>query len=65
MSGGPNCELFQAAKKVLKRAPELSDQQVLAARGQPERLLAWGDGPGTPLYTVAQARRDVEAGDRA
>jgi hypothetical protein len=58
-------DLFIRARQVIRRMPELSDQQVLAACGEPERVLAWGDGPGTPLGTVKQARRDVGAGDLA
>lgn len=65
MTGGPNYELFQAAKRVLRQVPELSDVQVVAACGLSERALAWGDGPGTPLDVVRQARRDLEAGDLA
>jgi len=65
MSGGPAYDLFVRARQVLKRQPGLSDAEVFAALGLPERIRALGDGPGSLLDVVRQARRDVEAGDLA
>ncbi|GEM_PF-3786661 len=55
---GEQYRLFQAAKKALRRDPELTDEQVAEAIGIPARVISLG---GRELDTVRQARSDVAA----
>ena len=55
---GERYRLFQAAKKALRCDPELTDEQVAAEIGIPERIIAIG---GRELDTIREARRDVQA----
>ena len=65
MSGSTMSDLFLQAKKLLRTMPGLSDQQVLASLGFSKSVVGWGYAPGTPLETVRNARKDLEAGDLA
>jgi hypothetical protein len=55
---GEQYRLFQAAKKALRRDPELTDEQVAEAIGIPARVISLG---GRELDTIRQARSDVAA----
>jgi hypothetical protein len=58
---GSQFTLFQDAKKVIRRAPELTDVQVAEALGIPDRIIALSGQPGDAMCLIATARRDVEA----
>ena len=55
---GEQYRLFQAAKKALRRDPELTDEQVAEAIGIPARVISLG---GRERDTIRQARSDVAA----
>lgn len=56
---GEQYKLFQAAKKVIRRDPSLSDEAVGEACGLSRHVVAgWTDGTPDKM-TIASARREV------